>query len=123
MPILDLTKTHSIHGAGSGKDVVFQIGQDGQPYIYDRTGTVLEMDTKSLSERGLTLTDEIRLLIAASKAEVEVREADKRIQRAIEAAKAREMANIQAGKPFGYDEDEDVFEDEEEFVNPLEDLD
>lgn len=114
MPQLDLTQHHSIHGAGPGKDIIFQIGDDGKPYIYDRTGTVLEPNSQDLARRGLVMTEALRLQMSAALEVKKQDELERRLKEAMRRAEEQERARIQRGLPPSWELDESELGEEEE---------
>lgn len=106
MSQLDMKRDHQLHGAGAGRDIIFQVGEDGVPRIFDRTAQELEWDLKQLRAKGLVVTDDLRLQMAQAEAVKKELELEARLARVKEEAIAKEMAKI-AREAAGYEDDED----------------
>lgn len=124
---LNLTRHHSIHGAGPGKDIIFQLDEQGKPHIYDRTGTELPPDSKELLRRGLVMTEALRVQMNAAITSERELELEKRLQMAMKKAEEIERDRVARGLPPSWESSdmEDPIEDvEDEFTTSLlEDID
>lgn len=106
---LDMKREHELHGAGAGKDIIFQIDDEGVPRLYNRSAQELEWDLKSLREKGYAITDDLRIAMAEAEAVRAEMELQLRLQQVREEAVAREMDRIRRERE-GFDREDDDFD-------------
>lgn len=113
---LDLTKEHTIHGAGAGKDVIVQF-QGDEIKLYDRTGTELPLDPKVLVSKGLALTDALKIQVEEARAHIAARKLEQRLKLIGQRAQEKAMAQAETGDLPDWSEDV-----EEDYADLLSDL-
>ena len=115
---LDLTKEHTIHGAGFGRDVIVQ-EEDGALKLYDRSGAELPFDPAAIQAKGIALTDALRIQVEEARAIQKAARMEKKIQLIQDKAREKALAQAAEGTLPNWGDDED---DDEEYAALLSDL-
>ena len=115
---LDLTKDHTIHGAGAGRDVILQT-EDGVLKLYDRSGAELPFDPAVIQSKGIALTDAFRIQVEESKALQRAARMEAKLALIQQKAKEKALAQAEAGELPDWSDDAD---NDDEYADLLADF-